>query len=160
MELLLKNKLKLICFLACVFLFYYCSNTAKENKETASETKVCKNDSAPINPNGDSELSLLMRKMLANAKTLKESTIKEEIPTSVFPEEFLSIHTAKPTDSETKKESFDGFAKNYINSLRKMYSGSKTELKNNFNTVVMACVSCHNDHCPGPLSAIYKLEIK
>lgn len=160
MVLLLKNKLKFASFLAGVFLFYYCSNTVNEKKETVNDTKVCKNNSAPVNPNGDSELSVLMRKMMVNAKAIRASVIKNEVPTSVFPEEFLTIHTAIPTDSSTKKESFEGFAKNYLSNLKKMYSSPKTELKANFNSVVMACVSCHNDHCPGPLSAIYKLEIK
>lgn len=119
MELLLKNKLKLASFLACVFLFYYCGNTAKEKKEIVNEAKVCKNDSAPVNPNGDSELSVLMRKMMVNAKALRASVVKDEVPTSVFPEEFLTIHTAKPTDSDTKKESFEGFAKSYLDNLKR-----------------------------------------
>ena len=76
-----------------------------------------------------------------------------------FPEEFLKIHTAKPTDSETKKASFEGFASNYVMSLKGLYSSSKEDLNKNYNAVVEACVSCHQEHCPGPLKAINKLKL-
>ena len=121
------------------------------------DSTSCKKE-APLNQNGDSELSVLMRKMLHTSENLKDMIKKGSIPEK-FPEEFLKIHTAKPTDSETKKASFNGFANNYITNLNTLYSSPKEELTNNYNAVINSCVSCHTEHCPGPLSIIRKLKL-
>lgn len=113
----------------------------------------------PLNPNGDSELSVLMREMMSSSQNLREMVSKGELPKE-FPEAFLKIHTAKPTDSETKKASYEGHANNYIFNLQELYkSSSKEDLTKNYNAVINACASCHGEHCPGPLKAINKLKI-
>lgn len=159
MVLSLKNKfLVIVSLLFFVLLLAKCSG--KNEKTTAEETK---NDSTscsakPLNPNGDSELALLMRKMLHSSENLKEMIKQGNLPKE-FPEEFLKIHTAKPTDSETKKRSFEGFANNYLSNLEMLYNSPKDELTQNYNAVITACVSCHSEHCPGPLKAINKLKL-
>lgn len=114
-----------------------------------------------MNPNGDSELALLMRDMMHSSENMK-AMIKEGKLPDTFPEAFMKIHTAKPTDSDTKKASFDAFADNYLNNLHTLYNSPKDkhELTQNYNAVVNACVSCHTEHCPGPLKAINKLRIE
>lgn len=134
-----------------------CSGNKTEEKSMAKDSSS--SCTKPVNPNGDSELALLMRNMLQSAKSMKELVKEGKMPEK-FPEEFLKIHTAKPTDSETKKASFDGFASNYINNLQTFYASPKEELTKNYNAVVNACVSCHLEHCPGPLTAINKLKIE
>jgi cytochrome c556 len=161
MALSLKNKFFVVSsLLLFIFSFVQCS-TSTENK-TAEKVK---NDSSAsctsksVNPNGSSELSLLMRKMLHTSESLKEMIKEGNLPKE-FPEEFLKIHTAKPTDSETKKASFDGYAENYLSNLHTLYNSPKTELTSNYNAVINSCVSCHTEHCPGPLKAINKLKIQ
>ncbi len=159
MALLLKNKFFVIITLLCfVVLLSQCSNKDKNlSKETTQkDTATC--SSKKINPNGDSELALLMRKMLQSSASLKEMIKQGKLPDK-FPEEFLKIHTAKPTDSETKKASFDGFAANYLDNLNTLYHSPKEELTQNYNAVINSCVSCHSEHCPGPIKAIKKLTI-
>ena len=160
MVLSLKNKFFIVAsLLFFIFSFVQCS-TSKEDKQ---EEKM-KNDSIiscsakPLNPNGDSELALLMRKMLHTSESMKE-LIKEGNLPKEFPEEFLKIHTAKPTDSETKKASFDGFANNYLDNLQTLYKSPKKDLTINYNAVINSCASCHAEHCPGPLKTINKLKI-
>ncbi|MCW3083157.1 MAG: hypothetical protein JWP12_523 [Bacteroidetes bacterium] len=113
-----------------------------------------------MNPNGDSELALLMRDMMHSSENMKAMIREGKLP-DTFPEAFMKIHTAKPTDSDTKKASFDAFADNYLNNLHALYNSPKDkhELTQNYNAVVNACVSCHTEHCPGPLKAINKLRI-
>ncbi|HEX8515203.1 MAG TPA: hypothetical protein VF868_03315 [Bacteroidia bacterium] len=137
----------------------HCSD-GNHNKDAAkAKTDSTANCAKPLNPNGDSELAMLMREMMSSASTLKEMIKQGTLPKE-FPEEFLKIHTAQPTDSETKKASFEGFADNYISNLQALYNSPKEDLKRNYNAVVNACASCHSQHCPGPLKAINKLKIE
>jgi hypothetical protein len=159
MVLLLKNKFFiLLVFVSFSLLLTECTNSSK-TEEVAMQTDSSSSCTVkPKNPNGDSELALLMRKMLSSSKSLKEMIERGEVPKE-FPEEFKKIHTAKPTDSETKKASFDGYANSYMNNLEALYHSPKEDLKQNYNAVINACVSCHSEHCPGPLKAINKLKI-
>jgi len=158
MERYLKNKLSVTLFL--IFTVFFLMEYSNSEKKTDDKAKKNSSECAtkPLNPNGDSELALLMRDMMASSQSLKEKIKQGNLPDK-FPEEFLKIHTALPTDSETKKESFDGFANNYISNLQVLFNSPKEELLRNYNAVVSACASCHSQHCPGPLKAINKLKI-
>jgi hypothetical protein len=159
MVLSLKNKYFTISFLLLgVLLLANCDGGGKKTDEKAVADSVASCEK-PLNPNGDSELAVLMREMMGSASNLKEMIMKGQLPEK-FPEEFLKIHTAKPTDSETKKESFEGFANNYITNLQALYASPKEDLTRNYNSVINACASCHSQHCPGPLKAINKLKIE
>jgi cytochrome c556 len=159
MVLLLKNKSFVISVLLFSVLFLAnCSGGEKKQEEKAKTDSIA-SCNKPLNPNGDSELALLMREMMGSASNLKEMIKKGELPEK-FPEEFLKIHTAKPTDSDTKKASFDGFADNYLTNLQALYHSPKEDLTKNYNAVINACASCHSQHCPGPLKAINKLRIE
>jgi len=158
MVLSLKNKfLIILSLLSFVVLLVQCSDGNKQSEEKAKADSLA-SCVKPMNPNGDSELSLLMREMVNSAESLKEMVQKGDLPKE-FPEAFLKIHTAKPTDSETKKASFEGYANNYISNLHLLYSSPKEELEQNYNAVITACVSCHSEHCPGPLKKINSLKI-
>ena len=140
-----------------ILFFVQCSSKEKQSSDKAAEESAsC--TTKPLNPNGDSELSVLMRDMKSSSESLRQKIIQGVLPEN-FPEEFLKIHTAKPTDSETKKASFEGFANNYIYNLQILYHSPKEELTKNYNAVVTACANCHSEHCPGPLKAINKLKI-
>lgn len=157
MVLSLKNKISVFLVLTVfILLLANCSsNSDKSQNEQSDKKEDC---AKPLNPNGDSELALLMRKMMHTSESLKEMIKQGNLPKE-FPEEFMKIHTAQPTDSETKKASFDGFASNYINNMKILFESPKEELTKNYNAVITACVSCHSEHCPGPLKAINKLKI-
>lgn len=158
MALSLKNKISVCTTALLALLLFNCSRNEEVKKEVVkTDTATCKKPS--VNPNGDSELALLMREMLHNSESLKEMIKNGNLPDK-FPEAFLKIHTAKPTDSETKKESFNAFADNYLSNLKTFYGSSKDNMRSNYNAVINACVSCHTEHCPGPLRAINKLKIE
>jgi cytochrome c556 len=156
----LKNKLTVSTALLFFVLFAAnCSDSAEKKnaeKTTADSLASC---AKPLNPNGDSELAMLMREMMTSASNLKEMVKQGNLPEK-FPEEFLKIHTAQPTDSETKKASFEAFADNYISNLQALYKSPKEDLTKNYNALVNSCASCHSQHCPGPLKAINKLKIE
>lgn len=158
-ELSLRNKYTALTALFCFVLFLAnCSDHAKDQAAEQAKKDSLASCSKPLNPNGDSELAVLMREMMSSAGNLKEMIRQGNLPDK-FPDEFLKIHTAKPTDSDTKKASFEGFADNYISNLHALYASPKEELTQNYNAVINACASCHSQHCPGPLKAINKLRI-
>lgn len=79
--------------------------------------------------------------------------------TQLYPEVFLKIHSAKPTEAGMKNSGFDGFATNYIDALNDLYKSPESDLKSNYNNLVEQCLNCHYAHCPGPVKAIVKLRI-
>jgi hypothetical protein len=137
-------------------VFAACSeDSASKNNEQIKE----ENCSSPkVNPNGDSELALLMRSMTKNFTSVKAEVVKGNLP-GEFPKEILTIHTAKPTDENTKKESFIVFADNYIKNATLFYTSNNANLKQNYNNVITSCYNCHSEHCPGPLTVISKLKL-
>ena len=95
-----------------------CSNTTKECKEK------------PLNPNGDSELAIVMRNLYLNTSDIKKEIIqhpnssidqilqKETIER--FTKNYLAINTAKPTEKDLRKDGvYAGYADLYINSAEK-----------------------------------------
>ena len=158
-ELSLKNKFCLLFgFSFFVFFLAQCGEPKEKNKNGEVKADPAGCVKKPLNPNGESELALLMRAMRDNAESLKEQIKKGEI-TDKFPEAFLKIYTATPTDADTKHDSYDAFARNYIYNLQELYKFPKAELTKNYNAVINSCLSCHSDHCPGPVKTIEKLKI-
>lgn len=153
----LKNSIQLASLLTVFVLLFACSQK-EEKKETVEVNDTASCSVKPVNPNGDSELALLMRSMRDTASSFKEMIKAGKVPAR-FPELFLKIHSAKPTDNETKKPSFDGFADGYLNALKELSHSNQTNVKSNYNSLVQACENCHSEHCPGPLSAIRKLKL-
>jgi hypothetical protein len=116
-----------------------------------------KSCNAPLNPNGDSELALLMRKMMTSLENEKTNVVDGKFP-GEFPADFMRIKTATPSDSKALGGNFNAFADQYISSLREYYN-SKTDFKLHYNNLVRSCINCHNDECPGPVKHIEKLLV-
>ncbi len=136
-----------------------CSQSSDKKAAALSQkdSTVC-SSKKPLNPNGDSELALLMRSMNTSTASFRELIKQGKLPEK-FPEEFLKIHTAKPTDPATSTPIFEGFATSYLNGLNKLYASPKDQLTSNFNIFVQGCVDCHQQFCPGPIKTINKLKI-
>ncbi len=115
-------------------------------------------DSSDINPNGSSELSILMRDMYDHALAARKLALNGEKDTE-FPKEFNKIHTATPTDETTKNSYYDTFADVYLNALKSYSLSGSEDLKLNYNNLVNTCLACHSSHCPGPVPKIRKLLI-
>ncbi|MCG3166924.1 MAG: hypothetical protein POELPBGB_02707 [Bacteroidia bacterium] len=138
----MRNKVVLLVFfVAVVFVFSNCDR----NKS--------------LNPNGDSELAVLMRAMADSTDAWKQMTLQNKMPQK-FPDAFLKIHTATASDSMMKTPEFDALATSYVEGLNLFYQSSPSELKTNYNSLVQRCINCHNSHCPGPLKRIKKMVIE
>jgi hypothetical protein len=138
-----------------VFLLIVLTSQLSESESLS--TAIVK-DSVDVNPNGSSELSILMRKMYDHAAAARKDVKAKKIRRT-FPAEFSKIYTATPTDSLTKNEHFNTFADIYLKSLNSFKASNATNLVDNYNGIVSACVACHSQHCPGPLFKIKLLMI-
>lgn len=136
------------CFL--MFLVFACSDVDKT-----------KSDLAPIqaNPNGDSELALLMREMFDDGMRMKqqiESGDKLEVLAK-----FEKIHTAQATEPEkASSKKFKMYADAYLNMIEQLKVSSPKDTEALFQGLVESCMNCHRAMCPGPIVRIKKLYLK
>jgi len=144
--------------LVTFFIFLIIISSSRVSRSQQVQTFHFHKDTTDINPNGSSELSVLMRKMYDHAVAARKDVMIKKLE-NTFPKEFLSIYTAKPTDSLTKNPSFNPFADGYIQSLNTFIASSQNDLVQNYNGIVNACISCHSQHCPGPVPKMKKLLI-
>lgn len=143
-------------YLFCFCFLFICFFPGCRNQINEEKIACVKPDS--INPNGSSELSLLMRQMHDRAAEMKQ-LVEQGKQLGSFPEEFKNLNTAVPTDSTTKKSSFDAFAQNYLSALQSVYHSEEGMVTSRYNEMVNSCLACHSDHCPGPVPKIKKLVI-
>ena len=121
----------------------------------------CKNE-GDINPNGSSELSLIMRKMAAHLAENRDA-LKAGKGIVAAPKEIDNLLTAKKTDEEIDKTIYDGYAKLYqqriieFNETANAPDSLKIKAHNN---LVSTCRDCHSNFCPGPMVVINQLDIK
>lgn len=142
-------------------LFSSCKNECDKEESCSKDKKECAKDVevSPINPNGDSELALLMRKMYDDADAIKTLiTNNEGNITQEYITELERIHTATPTDANVKTPEFEAYTKLMIEQANNLFS-SETNRAEGFNNLVNRCVECHQSFCPGPIKKIKKLTI-
>lgn len=151
---------KLFVLAALFALAVACSNETAESKSDSASS--CKKS---LNPNGDSELALLMRKLANWNDSTKALFVKDSVLTSAQltpPSDYNTIFTAKKTDPSIDQELFTSLARHYasqVEQFRTSPSDRATQVKN-FNSMVNACVSCHENFCGGPLKRINKMFVK
>ncbi len=154
--LFINNKLlKKIFLLFIIITIFGCSSTTKE----------CEN--IQINPNGESELALVMRALYTNTLDIKKELFTNTDTTitnlnSINLEEFKinynSLHTSKPTDLNLRIDGkYKRFADTYINSSKNFINNSSKE---NYNSMVNNCIQCHEQFCLGAIKKIQKLYTK
>ena len=135
-------------------IFSACANEPKN--PTSKDNTVTTN--LPLNPNGDSELALLMRKMENHWKETKKSLEAGE-ETIEIPD-FSALLTATPTDESMSIDELHGFATSYLNQVKALKNAKGEEQKMAYNNIINGCIMCHENSCSGPIPRIQKLLIK
>ena len=119
----------------------------------SSEQKV-----RPINPNGDSELALLMRDMEVEARLMKSEIVEGHKP--AVKNFFKEIHTAEATEPEkVASEAYRMYASAYHNALGMLDESEKADVPVAYTAMVESCMNCHREMCPGPMVRIKKLYL-
>ncbi len=112
----------------------------------------------PINPNGDSELALLMRDMFEDGMKAKEKIRKGEMPDLIL--DFEKIHTAEATEPEkAASPEYKVHALSYLQAVNALKNADKNNLEKSYTNMVDACMSCHKALCPGPMVKIKKMYL-
>ena len=126
--------------------------------QEVQDAAVFKNPDEIVNPNGDSELALVMRNIHFEAnKVGRELEAGQEVDLTELRNLASQLTTSVPTDSNVLDEAYYSFAENLQKRVEKMES---EEAVVEFNEMVKACVACHKNTCPGPIQKIHKLKIK
>ena len=148
--------MKVFAFVIIVSLAIF---SCGENKETVSEdsAKKCAMPSS-VNPNGDSELALLMREMADWTDSCKAAiTSGREVPAA--PANLKTLHTAKRTDPNIDEKIFSSMASLYQSRVTDFQTATDANRAQLFNAMVQGCISCHENFCHGPLVRINKMMI-
>lgn len=144
------------------FFLFSCNNENCEKENCDKEKSSCSTDEvevSEINPNGDSELALLMRKMFEEGEDIKKLiTNNEGNITEEYIAELERIHTATPTDADVKTPEFEAYTNLMIDEANLLFSNDSNRVQG-FNNLVNRCINCHQSFCPGPIKRIKKLTI-
>ncbi len=134
---------RIIIFLPAIICFTSCAD------------EVAKKD---INPNGSSELAVLMRSMFDDGLKVKEAVIAGEDASVNC--DYARIHTAKATDPEkVAHPSYASFASAYESSVDAFNAATPFQQKEAYKHMVKSCIDCHTEVCPGPIRKIRKLAL-
>ena len=109
-----------------------------------------------INPNGDSELALLMRQMFDDGMAMKAAIESGTEP--VFNHEPQAIFTAQATEPEkAASKAYHDFGQAYLASVKAFQSATPEERKAFYTGMVQSCMACHEQLCPGPTRKIKRM---
>ena len=108
------------------------------------------------NPNGSSELAVLMNDLYREAETAKQKIALGHTPKwSVEAEKILTAAATEPEKAASPE--YKAFAVSYLETVRMLKNASPAETPEHFKTMATACMNCHNAICPGPTKRIRKL---
>ena len=118
----------------------------------------CADKPKSLNPNGDSELALLMRAMHEEGMRTKAQLLKGEKPELTV--DYHKLFSAKPTEpAKVANPLYAGFATSFEDAAKALgneYNGDKV---NSYKQYVDACINCHKEICPGPIVKIKKMYL-
>lgn len=124
-------------------------------------SNACEDDSGRpkiVNPNGDSELALLMREMFDDGMLVKADMLAGNEPDIKV--KYQRIHTAKATQPEkVATTEYQLFAKAYENAMDQLVASTPVDRVMTYQTMVQTCMNCHQKMCTGPMVKIKKMVL-
>lgn len=111
-----------------------------------------------LNPNGDSELALLMRQMTDFMRQSLDS-LQKESPVPKVPENLQHLTTADATEGMIQdRNHFNGFASMWLSKAKTLYTAqSLSTQREAYQSLQQSCLSCHSQYCQGPIPMIQGL---
>lgn len=110
-----------------------------------------------VNPNGDSQLGLLMRTMRTDMLAAREAIMKDERPKALA-DTHRKILCTWPTDPKVRTPLFGIMADDYVKALESM-GDPKQNARDAYTSALTKCVGCHEKSCPGPIQAISAMHL-
>ena len=110
----------------------------------------------PLNPNGDSELALLMRAMFDDAQAMKEQIEEGKQPRPTL--DYQKILSAEATEPEkAASNTYKVHALSYLQTIKALQEAEAPQAASLYKNMVNSCMGCHKALCPGPTVRIKKL---
>ncbi len=140
------------------YLLFLIILAASCNQESKKEEKIITPKKAKsLNPNGDSELALLMRGMYEEAENIREQIKKgEKVSITLDHGKILTAHATEAEKAE--RAEFKAFGAAYLENLNKLETADSSEVITIYQNMISNCMSCHQALCPGPIVRIKKLQ--
>ena len=111
-----------------------------------------------VNPNGSSELALLMRNMFDDGILVKADMLEGKKATVEC--DYARIHTAHPTQPEkVSTPEFKVFSDAYVAAVDEFNQAPAGEQRGPYTHMVNTCIQCHQEFCTGPIRRIRKMEL-
>jgi hypothetical protein len=111
-----------------------------------------------INPNGDSELALLMRDMHEDGLHTRQLILEGKEPEVRV--KYHQLQSAKATEPEkAASQAYKSFAAYYEATVKSLLESNEANRAESYQTMVDACMSCHQELCPGPMRKIKRLYL-
>lgn len=125
------------------------------SKDTLSPQEEKSIDGQLVEMEPASELALEMKAIEKELKLIKNQLESgEAINDWTFePEDFID---SEATDPSVKNSDFTSYTMSFHQAGMNF---QKEKTKNNFELIINACVSCHNQFCTGPIKRIKKLHL-
>ncbi len=138
-----------VAFLIFISCLVSCLNDSGKKECSASTI---------INPNGDSELALLMRAMFDDSMQMKKSIEAGKKPVSqINYEELFTAEATVPEKMSTAE--YKAFAKVHFAKMAELSKANSEEAPKMYTQMVESCMGCHHSFCPGPIVRIKKLYL-
>jgi len=106
------------------------------------------------NPNGDSELAVLMRQFVDDLREVR-TLVEAKQPVKKLLPVHRKMRCAWPTTPSERNEGFDTRAKVYLGAVRAF---DEAPGQATYNAIIAACISCHAQSCGGPLDFIDSMK--
>ena len=153
---MLRTGIVFICFATILALGCMQEETEATAEPIAENTPE---QAAPLNPNGDTELALLMRAAFEDGMAMKAAIKNGEIPESHLDlSNLYSLDAAEP--KKVASDEYKAYAAMYEAAHEALNEADNKEEKiAAYKTIVSSCETCHKAMCPGPLVKIKKMKI-
>jgi len=106
------------------------------------------------NPNGDSELAVLMRQFVDDMREARSLLEAGEAVKPLYPT-YRNMRCAWMSKPDERNENYDSRAVAYLG-LVKAYDASPNQAT--YNGIIAGCISCHSQSCGGPLDFIDSMK--
>lgn len=143
-----------------LILFFLSACCPDDQKSVGGKSKKTTLKESKVNPNGDSELALLMRLMYDQSDSIRQIIIDGgELLSRDLIAKFEEIHTAIPTDPDVRDDGFSAFSNQIVQDMNRIWDADTGRVEQ-FNLFVDRCIQCHTVYCPGPIKKIQRLKIR
>ncbi len=135
-----------------------CGNPSPEGEKPIHEQ--ASGQTAGLNPNGDSELALLMREMTDFMRQSLDS-LQKESPVPKVPDKLQGLTTADATEGMIQdRNHFNGFASMWLSKAKTLDTAqSLASRREAYQSLQQSCLSCHSQYCQGPIPMIQGLSL-